>query len=91
MPLKLALKSRIFSRSCVDLSSTRGGDGDSEIIVAVGFRGSQIALGQVGVTSGGSSTTSGKTSKQMNGKLKSKPDVVHWKRKVCEIVECICI
>ena len=47
MPLKFGLKSRLFSRSCVDLSSTRGRNGESEIILAVGFRGSQLALGQV--------------------------------------------
>ena len=49
MPIKFGIKSRIFSRSCIDLSSTRGRDGDSEIIVAMGlgFRGSQVALGQV--------------------------------------------
>ena len=47
MPLKFGFKSRLFSRSCIDLSSTRGRNGEPEIILAVGFRGSQLALGQV--------------------------------------------
>lgn len=45
MPFKLDWKFNFFSRSCVDLSSTRNDRNDSEIIVAVGFHGSQLALG----------------------------------------------
>lgn len=50
MPLKFDWKSHLFSQSCVDLSSTRTrnrsrrGNGDSETVVAVSFRGSQLAL-----------------------------------------------
>lgn len=47
MPLKFGFKSRLFSRSCVDLSSTRarGVDSNSDLVITVGFRGSQVALG----------------------------------------------
>lgn len=44
MPLKIDWKTHFFSRSCVDLTRTRNRDGDSEIVVAVNFRGSQLAL-----------------------------------------------
>ena len=52
MPLRFGLKSGFFSRSCIDLSSTRRHDGDSDMIVAMGFgfRGSQLAVGQVSTT-----------------------------------------
>lgn len=52
MPLRFGLKSGFFSRSCIDLSSTRRHDGDSDMIVAMGFgfRGSQLAVGQVNTT-----------------------------------------
>lgn len=46
MPLKFGFKSRLFSRSCVDLSSTRARSRiDSSSVITVGFKGSQIALG----------------------------------------------
>lgn len=53
MPLKFGFKNRLFSRSCIDLSSTRGRNGEPDIILAVGFRGSQLALGQVTTNSTG--------------------------------------
>lgn len=46
MPLKLDWKTHLFSRSCIDLTSTRCRNDDSEIVVAVTFRGSQLALGK---------------------------------------------
>ena len=47
MPLKFGFKSRLFTRSCVDLSTTRarGVDSESDLVITVGFRGSQVALG----------------------------------------------
>lgn len=91
MPLKLNWKTHLFSRSCVDLNRTRGSNGDSEIVVAVGFRGSQLALGRVDSKGGYDCKT-----KSNNGrrslppencvaevtKPRIKPDVVHWKVKV---------
>ena len=48
MPLKLDWKTHLFSRSCIDLTSTRcrNDNSDSDIVVAVTFRGSQLALGK---------------------------------------------
>lgn len=81
MPLKLDWKTHLFSRSCVDLSSTRSGDNDSEIVVTVGFRGSQLALGQdLTDTTKSSSRRQGRKSRSRsrerssNGRRSAPPD-----------------
>ena len=79
----------------MDLSSTRNSDGDSEIVVTVGFRGSQLALGQDKLESrqgqnrrcnvnGRRSLPPEINCVEVVHRSRPKPDVIHWKAKVGE-------
>jgi hypothetical protein len=99
MPLKIDWKAHLFSRSCVDLTRTRNGDGDSDMVVAVSFRGSQLALAKDAITvePDGRGRKSGRRRSRKEDRRslppenciveierpRIKPDVVHWKAKVC--------
>lgn len=97
MPLKLDWKTHLFSRSCIDLTSTRCRNDDSDIVVAVTFRGSQLALGKdIMPTKGRGVKRRRSSASRKDGRRSAppeesvvevqkphfKPDVVHWKAKV---------
>ena len=80
----------------MDLTRTRNGDNDSEVVVTVGFKGSQFSLGQDLSDDTKPSKQSQSRRARRHGSApptdhivevevhnpRVKPDVVHWKAKV---------
>lgn len=67
----------------MDLTRTRNGDGDSEIVVAVSFRGSQLALAKDATTI----ATDSKGRNKRNGRRSRKED----RRSMPPEEECVCV
>lgn len=94
MPLRLEWKrTRLFSRSCVDLTNTRAAVHPEGGQVGVGFGGgSQLALGQDRVVDGKLRRARSHSNDRIieeeeeDGEAglrrRVKPDVIHWKAKV---------
>lgn len=85
MPLKIDWKTHFFSRSCVDLTRTRNGDGDSEIVVAVSFRGSQLALAKDAITTNTETNGRGRKSFRRRGRKEDRRSLPPEDTRIVEI------